>query len=156
MTASSLAPILERHPFCKGMRPEAIELMAGCAENLRYADGEVLFRANSPAEHSFLLRAGRVSMVMHGAGHGSVLIETAEEGELVGWSWLFLPYQWHFDAVAVGPVRAIRVDGNCMRRKCEADPAFGYDLVKRILYQAQQRLERSRMQAMDLYRGGDR
>ena len=153
MSAKDLSPLLRRHPFCEGMSDDTIALLAGCAENVRFGDGERLFRANAPAESSYLIRAGRVSMEMNG-GSGAVPMETAEDGEIVGWSWLFPPYCWHFDAVAVGPVRALRLDGDCLRRKCEADAAFGYDLVKRILYQAQQRLERSRMQALDVYGGG--
>ena len=142
MHLEPLVPALERHPFCRGMRAEDLARLAGCGEPVRYADGELLVRANAPAEHCFLLRSGRVSMIRHGAGPGPVLVESADEGELLGWSWLFPPCQWHFDAVAVGPVRAIRLDGEDLRRRCELDPAFGYDLVKRILFQAQQRLER--------------
>ena len=153
MSSRDLSTLLRRTPFSQGMSEDAVALMAGCAENVRFADGERLFQADTPAEASYLIRAGRVSMELHGGG-GAIPLETAEEGELVGWSWLFPPYCWHFDAVAVGSVRALRFDGACLRAKCEADPAFGYDLVKRILYQAQQRLERSRMQALDLYGGG--
>ena len=153
MSVSDLTPVLRRHPFCEGMGEDTLALLSGCAENVRFADGERLFRADSPADSSYLLRAGRVAYELHAGGVGTVLLETAEEGELVGWSWLFPPYRWHFDAVAVGPVRALRLDGSCLRNKCEADPAFGFDLTRRILIQAQQRLERSRMQALDVYGG---
>ena len=33
-------------------------------------------------------------------GAARMPLETAEEGELVGWAWLFPPYEYHFDAVA--------------------------------------------------------
>ncbi|MCB9758366.1 MAG: cyclic nucleotide-binding domain-containing protein [Alphaproteobacteria bacterium] len=148
---TTLEPLLRRHPFCRDMPDDAIALMTGCAENLKFAPGERLFRAGASADRTFLIRSGRVGFELPASGGRP--IETAEEGELVGWSWLFPPYAWHFDAVAVGPVRALSLDGACLRRKCEADPAFGYDLVKRILYQAQQRLERSRMQALDVFGG---
>jgi CRP-like cAMP-binding protein len=95
-----------------------------------------------------LIRAGRVAVVVHGLD----LAETAEEGDLVGWSWLFPPYRWHFDARAVTPVRAIELDGACLREKCEADPRFGFELTKRFLYQAHRRLEQSRLRAMDVYK----
>lgn len=156
MTEHGLDVILARQEFCRGMGPDALALLAGCAENARYTDGEYLFRADTPAEHSFLVRGGRVSLQLHGPGKGVVPLETAEEGELIGWAWLFPPYRWHYDAVAVGPVRALRFDGACLRRKCESDAAFGYDLLKRILLQAEERLERSRMQALDLYGGAHR
>ena len=31
-------------------------------------------------------------------------IETLDAGEILGWSWLFPPYRWHFDAPRVEPV----------------------------------------------------
>ena len=39
-------------------------------------------------------------------------IETIEAGEVLGWSWLFPPYRWHFDARALAPVRATAFDGD--------------------------------------------
>ena len=143
----SLASIIARHPFCEGMAPEDLELLSGCAENVKFAPGELLLRNGQPAAESFLIRAGRVAMVVH----GKEVTETAEEGELLGWSWLFPPYRWHFDARAVSAVRAIRLDGDCLRAKCEADPRFGFDVTKRVLYQVTRRLERSRLHSMDVY-----
>ncbi len=153
MKTQSFATILARYPFCRGMSEEALELLAGCAENVRYADGEALFKAHTPAEHTFMIRAGRVAIELPGGRSGTVPLETAEEGELIGWAFLFPPYHWQFDAIARGPVRGLRFDGACLRNKCEADPAFGYDLLKRILYQATQRLERSHVQSLDVYGG---
>lgn len=151
----NLAPLLERHPFCQGFDPAHLALMAGCAENLSWADGEALARVDQPAEHGFLIRAGRVALYLN-AGGKRLLLETVEEGELLGWSWLYPPYRWQFDAIAQGPVRALRLDGSCLRRKCETDPAFGFSLTRRILQQAQTRLERSRLQALDVYGRGPR
>ena len=62
------------------------------------------------------------------------------------------PIRWQFDARAVEPVRAFALDGNCLRAKCEADHDFGYELVKRFLQQVHMRLERTRLQLLDVYR----
>ncbi len=63
---------------------------------------------------------------------GPVTIETLEAGEVLGWSWLFPPYRWHLDARALTTVRATAFDGACLRGKCEADPALGYELMSRF------------------------
>lgn len=141
--------VVAQHPFCEGMSTEDILLLAGCAKNVKFRPGELLLRNGDLADRSFLLRAGRAALVVH----GQEVLETAEEGELLGWSWLFPPYRWHFDARAVTALRAIQLDGDCLRRKCEADPRFGFEISKRILYQVTRRLERSRLQALDVYRG---
>ena len=140
---------MARHPFCADMSVADVALLAGCAENVKFAPGELLFRNGAQANSSYLLRAGRVALVVHGAG----VAETAEAGELLGWSWLHPPYRWHFDARAETAVRAVRLDGDCLRRKCEADPRFGFDLTRRILFQVTRRLERSRLHGLDVFRG---
>jgi CRP/FNR family cyclic AMP-dependent transcriptional regulator len=144
-----LSKLVGRHPFCEGLDAEYIELMAGCAKNVRFAAGEYLFRGGQDADRTFLLRAGRVGFQLE----GSTLAETAEEGDLVGWSWLFDQPTWSFDAVAIGPVRAFEFDGACLWRKVQADPTFGFEIARRILFQATRRLERSRLQGLDLYGG---
>ncbi len=63
---------------------------------------------------------------------GAVVIETLEAGEVVGWSWLFAPYRWHFDARALSLVRATSFDGACLRGKAESDPKLGYALMSRF------------------------
>lgn len=153
MEIHNLTGVLNEHSFCKDMRADWLELLAGCAENRKYTPGERLFRDGEEARHTFLIRSGRVVFELHDPTRGPVAVETAEAGELVGWAWLFPPYRYHFDAVAAGVVRAISLDGDCLRLKCESDPAFGYDITKRILYQAHRRLERARMQRLDLYGG---
>jgi hypothetical protein len=82
---------------------------------------------------------------------GAITIETVGDGELLGWSWLIPPFQWHFDARALNLTRAIALDARCLRGKCDADPALGYELLKRFSQVMEQRLEATRLQLLDLY-----
>ena len=82
---------------------------------------------------------------------GPVTIETIEGGEMLGWSWLFPPYKARFDARALNAVRALSLDGACLRTKCEKDPTLGYELTKRFTRLVVSRLEATRMQLLDLY-----
>ena len=61
---------------------------------------------------------------------------------MIGYSWLFPPYRWRFDARAVEPVRALALDGQCLRGKCDEDPVLGYELMKRFARIALQRCRR--------------
>ena len=81
----------------------------------------------------------------------SVIIETVAEGEVLGWSWLVPPYRWRFAARAVGPVRAIAVDGKCLRTKCEKNHDLGYELLRRTVDIVGRRLEATRFRMLDLY-----
>ncbi len=150
----NLARLLKEHPFLHGLEDRHLEFLTGCAANVRYAADEFLFREGQESGASYLLRNGRVALEIAVPGRGQVQLQTVEAGEVLGWSWLFAPYKWQFDARAVEPVRAFALDGNCLRAKCEADHDLGYEVVKRFLYQVHTRLERTRMQLLDLYRAG--
>ena len=148
----SLKPILSEHPFLRGLDEKHLEFLTGCASNVRFKEQEFLFREGEEAAAAYLIRAGRVALEIEVPGRGATQIETVDAGEVLGFRWLFPPYRWQFDARAVEPVRAIALDGRCLRNKCEADHDFGYELVKRFLQQVYQRLEKTRFQALDVYR----
>ena len=65
--------------------------------------------------------------MVHSRAKGPVVIDTLNEGEVFGWSWLVPPYRYFSAARAVTPVSAIALDGACLRGKCEAcaDGLFG-------------------------------
>lgn len=151
MEIHGLDTVLREHPFCKDLGDADLTLLAGCASNRRYGPGELLFRSGEAASRTWLIRSGRVAFEVHDPSRGTLTLETAEDGELVGWAWLFPQWQHHFDARTLGVVRAIELDGDCLRRKCEADPRFGFELTRRILLQAHRRLERRRVQGLDVY-----
>jgi CRP-like cAMP-binding protein len=131
------------------------ELIAGCGRIAAVAQGERIFREGEPADTFYLLRRGRVALTAHVPARGDVTIETLEAGEVVGWSWLFEPYRWHFDARAVDDVGVIAFDGACLRGKCDADPALGYELMRRFSQVMIDRLQHTRTRLLDLYGDGD-
>jgi CRP-like cAMP-binding protein len=154
----TLQPILAQHPFFQGLAESDLELLTSCASNVRYPAGAYLFREGEEAQHFWLLREGAVALETHAAPQGTHTIETIESGEVLGWSWLFPPYTWHFGARAVQPVRALMLDGVCLRAKSDADPRLGYELMRRFAQVIIARLQATRMQLLDVYanpsRGG--
>jgi CRP/FNR family transcriptional regulator, cyclic AMP receptor protein len=148
----TLERLLREHPFLSTMEERHLAFMTGCAANVRFAAGRFLFKEGDPANAAYLLREGRVALEVHAPERGSTLIATIEAGRVFGWSWLFAPYRWNFDARAVEPVRAITFDGNCLRSKCEADHDLGYELLKRFLQEIDRNLARVQLQLLDVYR----
>ena len=147
-----LSRLLRELPFFHALDDDKIKFLTGCASNVRFRAGEYLVREGGEANATFLIRSGRVALEIEVPGRGVRQIQTVEEGEILGWSWLYAPYRWQFDARAVSLVRAIEFDGTCLRNKCESDHDLGYEIVKRLLYQVHQRLERTRLQLLDVYR----
>ena len=151
MKKLSLEPILSEHPFFRDLAPEYLNIIVGCASNTRFSAGEYLCRENENADQFYLIREGRVSVRIPAPPRGSIVIETLDEGDVLGWSWLFPPYRWRFNAVASQMTRAIALDGKCLRGKCEKNHDLGYELMKRFAQIMTSRLESTRLQLLDVY-----
>lgn len=143
--------LLAEHSFFKDFAPPYRTLIAGCGKNVQFDTGQLLAKTGDPADRFFAIRHGRVSIELQSAERGPLILQTVEAGEIVGWSWLFPPHRWKFDVRAVEAVRAISFDGECLRGKCERDPAMGYDFMKRFAQVFMERLESARLQLLDLY-----
>jgi len=151
MAVTGLEHIVREHPFFAGLDEAFVELVVGCAKNVRFEPGAYLCREGSPADQLYLIREGRVVLEIAAPGRGAIVFQTVGEGEIVGISWLFPPYRWNYDVRAVERVRAISMDATCLRDKCEADHTLGYDVMKRLVPILMQRLQATRLQILDVY-----
>jgi len=147
----TLEGVLAKHPFFAGLDPRYLALAVGCASNLRFNAGELIFREGEEANHFYLIREGKVSLEVSAPGRGSLTIQTLRGGDILGWSWLIPPYNWRFDARAAETTRAVVLDGKCLRGKCEGDHELGYELLKRVTSVLGQRLDATRFQLLDIY-----
>ena len=149
----TLDDLIARAPVFAGLADDDLALIAGCARNVGFDEDELLFREADPADTFYLVRRGRVALELHAPERGGLVIETIEANDVVGWSWLFEPYRWHFDARAVTDVRAVAFDGACLRGKCEDDKELGYELMKRFGQVMIDRLQHARVRLLDVYGG---
>jgi CRP-like cAMP-binding protein len=118
---------------------------------VRFKAGEIIFREEEAADHFYLIREGKVALEASIPGRSPVLLQTVGENEVLGWSWLFPPYRWHFAARTAETTRALAFDGKCLRNKCDADHDLGYELMKRFASIMLQRLQATRLQLLDVY-----
>jgi CRP/FNR family transcriptional regulator, cyclic AMP receptor protein len=143
--------LLAAHPFLTGMSPIWLERLSSHARREVRHGGTRMFHEGYPADRFWLIRDGRVSLDFPVPGRGDVVIEQLGPGTVLGWSWLFPPYRWHFGAVAAEQVLAIELDGAGVRRLCEQDAELGYELTLRFANVLVDRLQAARVRLMDLY-----
>ena len=151
MAITTLEPIIAKHPFFDDLEPEYLSLVVGCASNVQFKPCEYIYTQGEQAENFYLIRRGNVAIEIFVPGRGEINIESVGPGDVLGWSWLFPPYRWHFNAHALELTRAIAFDGACLRGKCEENPSLGYDLMQRFAIIVTRRLQATRLQLMDLY-----
>ena len=80
-----------------------------------------------------------------------MVLDSAQDGEIVGWSWLIPPNRAKFDARATTDTSVVAFDAACLRGKCEADPGLGYALLQRVTRVMDRRLQSARLRLLDLY-----
>ncbi len=140
------------HPFLVGMNRTQLALLTDCAMATHFKPGQIIFHEGEPANRFYLLETGKV-MLESGEGFGKpVVVETIGAGDLLGWSWMFPPYVWHFTARAVEPTEAIFFYGTILR-EWERDPSLGYQLYKRMAPVMLRRLQAARKKMLALHHG---
>jgi CRP/FNR family cyclic AMP-dependent transcriptional regulator len=149
VTMSALAA----HPFLRGMPPGRVDALTAVASDVKFPAGHRIFADGGYAGKFWLIRSGHVALDLHVPGEGPVVIDTIGIGGLLGWSWLFPPYQWAFGAVCVSPVEAFEFDAAAVRGSCAADPALGYDLTQRLARVLAGRLQSTRTRLIAGYHG---
>ena len=147
----TLDEVIASSPVFAGMAHDDLALIAGCGRNVGFEEGQLLFREGQHADLFYLVRRGRVALEVHTPDRGGLVVDSADPGEVVGWSWLFPPYRWHFDARAASEVRAVAIDGECLRGRCDEDTRLGYELMQRFAQVMIDRLQHTQLRLLDVY-----
>ncbi|HEY8835972.1 MAG TPA: cyclic nucleotide-binding domain-containing protein [Chthoniobacterales bacterium] len=135
---------LAAHPFLKGMSPHHLELLALCAMPTEFEAGQFVLREGEPASGFYLIETGTVALETKADDGKTVVIDTVSAGEPLGWSWLFPPYLWSFDARASEPCTALCFSGLLLRQHREDDLTLSHELHKRASEVMVRRLQAAR------------
>jgi len=143
-----LENVIAGHPFGRGLKPSHLRLLKESAMRMHYKSGELIFREGDPANRFYLIEQGRVSLESPRTDHAPVTVQVIGPGDVLGWSWLFPPYVWHFDARALEPTTAIFFYGTRLREQCEQDRDFGFEMMKRMTQIVIKRLQATRRELL--------
>ena len=141
-----LKALIAAHPFAKGLGALHVGALADYAMKAEFTPGQVIFREGELANRFYLLLDGEVVLESRVNGPEPVVIQTLGAGDVLGWSWMFEPYVWHFDAQALKHTHAIFFYGTWLRENCERDHDFGYEMMKRMSAIVIQRMQAARKQ----------
>lgn len=139
---------VEGHPFAQGLLPEDVEAMADRAELVAFSSRDAIFRAGDPADTFYLVRSGVIELTVDAQSGFPEVIQHISEGSVLGWSWLFHPYVWKFDAVAATPVRSIAIDAAALRHHFTDNPGSGYRVMARVAAVMNERLDATRQKLL--------
>ncbi|MGD0814992.1 MAG: Crp/Fnr family transcriptional regulator [Verrucomicrobiota bacterium] len=146
----SLTEAIAAHPFAADMKPEHLKKLVGVAMFKQFERDHVVFREGEPANRFYLICHGKIALECRSGVHPAPVLQFIGQGDVLGWSWLFPPYYWHFDACTVEATSAIFFYGTRLRDQAEKDPDFGHELMKRVAAVVIKRLQLVRVQFLRL------
>jgi CRP-like cAMP-binding protein len=150
-TMETAFDVLADQPFLAGMSDFQLDRLAPWSRRALFHAGKRVFREGGDADRFWLIKSGKVNLDTHVPGRGDVVIETLGPGAVLGWSWLFPPYRWHFGAVAIETTMTVELDAPAVRAIFQRDPALGLELTTRFLQVVVERLQATRLRLLDLY-----
>jgi len=143
--------LLKNHPFFKEFSDAQLQRIGEGATLVNFNPGQYIFREGEDADQFYLILGGLVSLEVQVPKRGSVTIERIDAGDVLGWSWLYPPHRWHFDAHAQEEIRAIMIDGEFLRNMIEEDREIGFKIMKQIAMIMEHRLQSTRIKLMEVY-----
>ena len=145
----STTDYLAAHAFFSALNEDYIKLLSEFVTERQVAKGEVLFQQGKVADKFYLVRKGQVSVQVPALVGPALELQVLGENQMLGWSWLIPPYRWNFLARAVEDTELLEFDGQAILTRCEKDPKFGYELLKRFTALMSERLNAARQKMMD-------
>lgn len=156
-TTSAIDPSLHgyiaRHPMFAGLTEAQIDVVAAHAFTISARPQQRVFKHDTPADRFYIVREGKVALQVPAIEGEPLTMTTVGERDVLGWSWLVAPYRWLFDARALVPTVLVALDGERLRRHCDADPALGYELLRRFARLMAERLNSARLSAISQHAG---
>lgn len=141
MTALLTEGCLKPHPFLDGCTTGFLNHLEEFAKEVKFAEGDIILRTGEYADRFYLICEGKIALEAESDGAPAVLLQTLGPGDLLGWSWLYPPFEWHFTARALEPCRAVELNAASLLIRAEEDPVFGYDLMRRVSKHLIQRMQ---------------
>ncbi len=144
MNDQSTAEYLSSHEFFFGLNEDLLQFLCECA----IKKGQILFQQGENADKFYIVRSGRISIQMPAIIGPDLEIQKLGKDQVLGWSWLISPFKWTFQAMPEENSELLMFDGATILERCEQEPRFGYELLKKFAALMSMRLDAARQKMM--------
>ena len=149
MSDLRIQEMLAQAPAFSGLSTDILDRLARHASEIEVPRGQCVFKSGETASSFFLLIEGEVSIQIPAVTGPTLHVQRLTPVRALGWSWMLPPYKWSFNALVESDAKLLEFDGKAILAECEEDPAFGYQIVKRVSGLMAERLEAAHRKMMD-------
>jgi CRP/FNR family transcriptional regulator, cyclic AMP receptor protein len=149
MSNQSITEYLSNHEFFSELSDDVLKILCEYSSTRKIKKGQILFRQGEKADKFYVVRNGLISIQMPAIMGPALEIQNVGKDQVLGWSWLISPYKWNFQAKAEEDSELLEFDGTDLLARCEQEPKFGYELLKKFAGLMSVRLNAARQKMMD-------
>jgi len=149
MSNQSITEYLSAHEFFSEFSDDVLKFLCECSSTREIKKGQILFLQGEHADKFYVVRSGLISIQMPAIMGPTLEIQTVDEDQVLGWSWLISPYRWNFQTKAEEDSELLQFDGVAILARCEQEPKFGYELLKKFAGLMSVRLNAARQKMMN-------
>jgi CRP/FNR family transcriptional regulator, cyclic AMP receptor protein len=149
MSNQSTAEYLSAHEFFSELSDDCLKFLCECSSTREIKKGQILFLQGENADKFYVVLSGRISIQMPAIMGPTLEIQTLDKDQVLGWSWLISPYKWNFQTKAEEDSELLQFNGAAILARCEHEPKFGYELLKKFASLMSVGLNAARQKMMD-------
>ena len=144
---------LRKSDLFEGLSDEELLLIAKLAREETYEAGAVIFRENEPARDLYIVREGRVAILIDIGRGKQTVIDTIYRNGSFGWSAMVPPYILTGTAKTMEKTRVIVLTGQDLRELCRMSCGTCYTIMEKLATIISSRLKDTRLQLISLMYG---
>lgn len=148
-SSANILDYLSTHPFFSDFDAASLEILSEYAQNRTITSGNLLFHQGRHADRFYVIKSGAATVEVPAISGPAMKLQNLGVDDVVGWSWLIPPYEWDFHARVDKDCEVVEFDGAALLARCEADPKFGYKLLKAFTTLMSRRLHAARRVMME-------
>ena len=147
-------PTVQSLPLFQGLKQQTLDLIVPRFEYETFAEDEIVFEQDAPAEKLYVLVDGKVEIRFKPDDGETLTVTEIEEGGVFGWSAALGRETYTSCAVCVANSSAFSVLGEELKQLCEQYPDTGVIILERLAEVIAQRLQKTHAFVVDMLQKG--
>jgi CRP-like cAMP-binding protein len=144
---------LRKSDLFEGLSDDELAAIAKMAREEAYEVGRIIFKENDVAKDLYIVREGRVAILIDiGRGKQTVIDTICRNGSF-GWSAMVPPYTLTGTAKTMEKTRLIVITGQDLRELCRMSCGTCYTIMEKLATIISSRLRDTRLQLISLMHG---
>jgi CRP/FNR family cyclic AMP-dependent transcriptional regulator len=144
---------LRKSDLFEGLSDDELAAIAKMAREETYSVGAIIFRENEVAKNLYIVREGRVAILIEIGRGKQTVIDTVCRNASFGWSAMVPPYLLTGTAKAMERTRVIALTGQDLRELCRMNCGTCYTIMEKLSTIISDRLKDTRLQLISLMYG---